>query len=196
MEEQKGVVTYRIDPRPSRMSVRVTAAGLLSAFGHNPVIAARNFTGKAEVQADNLESASLHVEIAADSLEVTGDVSEKDRREIERVMREEVLETASYPLITFDSADVKANSTGPSQYRVELRGRMTLHGVTRDQLIPVRVTISGDRLRASGEFSLYQSENGISLVSVAGGALKVKDELKVSFEVVASALKARDTAAA
>jgi hypothetical protein len=75
MEEQKRVVTYRIDPRPSRLSVRVTAGGLLSAFGHNPVIAARNFTGEAELQADNLESASLHVEIAADSLEVTGDVS-------------------------------------------------------------------------------------------------------------------------
>jgi polyisoprenoid-binding protein YceI len=97
------------------------------------------------------------------------------------MMREEVLETASNPLITFDSNDVKANSTRPSRYGVELRGKMTVHGSTRDQLIPVRVTIGGDRLRASGEFSLYQNEYGITLVSLAGGALKVKDEVKVSF---------------
>jgi hypothetical protein len=34
------------------------------------------------------------------------------------------------------------------------------------------------------------------LVTVAGGALKVKDELKASFEILASAVRAQDTAAA
>ncbi len=43
----------------------------------------------------------------------------------------------------------------------------------------------GDMLRASGEFSLLQSDYGIPLVSVAGGALKVKDELKFTFDIVA-----------
>jgi hypothetical protein len=40
-------------------------------------------------------------------------------------------------------------------------------------------------LRASGEFALKQTDYGIKLVSVAGGALKLKDELKFSFEIVA-----------
>jgi hypothetical protein len=40
-------------------------------------------------------------------------------------------------------------------------------------------------LRASGEFLLSQSSYGIKPVSVAGGALKLKDELKFSFEIVA-----------
>jgi hypothetical protein len=40
-------------------------------------------------------------------------------------------------------------------------------------------------LRASGEFTLSQSVYNIKPVSVAGGALKIKDELKFSFEIVA-----------
>jgi hypothetical protein len=40
-------------------------------------------------------------------------------------------------------------------------------------------------LRASGDFILRQADYQIKLVSVAGGALKLKDELKFSFEIVA-----------
>jgi hypothetical protein len=40
-------------------------------------------------------------------------------------------------------------------------------------------------LKAVGNFTLLQSDFGIELVSVAGGSLKVKDELKFSFDVVA-----------
>jgi hypothetical protein len=51
-------------------------------------------------------------------------------------------------------------------------------------------------MRASGEFSLCQTDYGIELVSVAGGALKVKDDVKVSFDVVASRVQAKDSMAA
>ena len=43
----------------------------------------------------------------------------------------------------------------------------------------------GEMLRASGDFTLKQSDYQIKPVSVAGGALKMKDELKFSFEMVA-----------
>jgi hypothetical protein len=40
-------------------------------------------------------------------------------------------------------------------------------------------------LRISGEFPLRQSDYGIKPVSFAGGALRLKDELKLSFELMA-----------
>ena len=43
----------------------------------------------------------------------------------------------------------------------------------------------GDTLRANGEFALRQSDYRIKLASVAGGALKLKDELKFTFDIVA-----------
>jgi polyisoprenoid-binding protein YceI len=66
-----------------------------------------------------------------------------------------------------------------------LNGQLTLHGVTQSQPITARVTPLGSMLRASGDFTLSQTVYDIKPVSVAGGALKLKDELKFSFEIVA-----------
>jgi polyisoprenoid-binding protein YceI len=196
MEDAKTLTFYRIEPRSSRFTVQVTAGGLLSAFGHNPVIAVRDFSGEARLELDHLEASSVRLEVQASSLEVAGDVNEKDRREIEAIMHERVLESSTYPTIVFESSAVKATAAGPGQYRVEIAGTLSLHGVTSDQTIAARVMVSADRLRASGEFSLFQSNYGIELVTVAGGVLKVKDEIKVTLEVVASAVKATGSVAA
>jgi hypothetical protein len=68
---------------------------------------------------------------------------------------------------------------------VMLNGNLTMHGVTCSQPVTTRVTLLGSMLRASGDFLLDQTDYSIKLVSVAGGALKLKDELKFSFEIVA-----------
>ena len=195
MDAPNGRVTYRVDPKPSRFTVQVTAAGLLSSFGHNPVIAVRDFTAEAQFDPQKPESASLHVVVKAPSLEVMSDVSDKDRREIESKMHTDVLQSDGFPEIVFDSSAIKANSASPGQYWIEIPGKLTLHGVTREQMIRARVTASAERLRASGELSLRQTDYGIELVSAVGGALKVKDELKCSFDMVATAVKAGEPAA-
>jgi polyisoprenoid-binding protein YceI len=196
MEETQKISAYRLDPKPSRFTIRVTAGGLLSAFGHNPLIGVREFSGEVRFDPASPESASIRMQIPSTSLEVAGDVNEKDRREIEQMMHEQVLESGTYPVIEFQSSEVKVTSNGAGQFRAAISGDLSLHGVTRPLTIVARVTANGDRIRASGEFSIYQTEYGIQLVTVAGGALKVKDELKASFEIVASAVRAQDTAAA
>jgi polyisoprenoid-binding protein YceI len=196
MDVQKTLAVYRIDPKASRLTVQVTAGGILASFGLNPVIAVRDLTGEAQFEPNTLENASVHLEISASTLEVAGGVNDKDKAEIEQRMHRDVLESDTYPLISFNSSNVKATPMGSSQYRVEITGPMTIHGVTNDQTISARVIIGGDRLRASGEFILRQTDYAIELVSVAGGALKVKDELKVSFDVAAAAAKSKDSLAA
>ena len=180
-----GVDHYSIDPVMSRFTARATASGMLSSFGHNPTIAIREFTGEAAFEPDSLENAEVHLRINAQSLAVTDNISDKDRREIERTMNQEVLEVARYPDIVFDSAKVSASKAGDGQYWVNLVGHLTLHGVTNDQPVAAQVALIGDTLRAHGEFSLRQTEYGIKLVSVAGGTLKLKDELKCSFDILA-----------
>ena len=46
-------------------------------------------------------------------------------------------------------------------------------------------TLALGRLHASSQFTLRQTDYRIELASVAGGALKVKDEVKVSFDLIA-----------
>ena len=48
----------------------------------------------------------------------------------------------------------------------------------------------GDRITASGQFVVRQSDYGIKPVSIAGGTLKLKDEIELSFDIVARAAKA------
>ena len=127
----------------------------------------------------------MHVTVKAASLTVTDDISDKDRREIEREMQDSVLESAKYPEIVYDCSRVSVNNPGNGQYSITLQGNLTLHGVTRGLTIPARVAVTGDMLRAFGEFSLRQSDYNIKPVSAIGGGLKVKDEVKFSFDIVA-----------
>ncbi len=182
---ESAAVRYLIDSSSSKFTVRVFASGMLSALGHSPTFGIRKFAGEIEFSADAPEASSLRIQVQADSLEVLDDIKNSDRQEIESTMKQKVIETDKYPLIAFDARAASAEPLGGGRFRANLSGQLTLHGVARPLLIPVQVTPMGDMLRAGGEFSLLQTDYGITLVVVAGGALKVKDELKFVFDMVA-----------
>ncbi len=176
---------YAIDTDMSKFTVRAFASGMLSAFGHSPTLAAREFSGEARFSGSTFEEAFLRINIKAASLTVIDNISEKDRREIENTMNQRVLETQKYPDIMFESSNVSASKAGDGQYWVNLVGKLSLHGVTRDQAVAAQVALIGNTLRAHGEFSLLQTTYRIDVVSIAGGTLKLKDELKCSFDILA-----------
>src|SRR5205809_539189 len=176
---------YRIDPTQSRFMVRAFAGGLLSAFAHDHNIAIRDIAGEANFTYGTVEPASLRMMIKADSLAVTDKIKESDREKIEGTMRNEVLEVAKHPEITFKSNSIAATKTGDGQYQARIAGDLTLHGVTRPLTMSARLEFGDRTLRAKGAFTLKQSSFEIKPVSVAGGTIKVKDELKFTFDIVA-----------
>jgi polyisoprenoid-binding protein YceI len=185
IQEMNANTCYAIDRAGSEFTVQVFASGLLSAFGHSPKIAIRDFSGVAQVNPDDIAHSSLKIIIRADSLAVRDDVSDKDRREIERVMQQDVLEAAAYPEIVYGCSNITATKNGQGQYSVTLNGDLTMHGITHSQTVTARAAITEDSLRAFGNFSLRQTDYDLKLVTIAGGALKVKDELKFSFNILA-----------
>lgn len=178
------VVQYRLDPNRSRFTVRAFSGGMLSAFAHNPTFAIRGFTGEIGLAPEAIERSSLRLQIKAEALDLMDDVNAKDQREIERMMREDVLEISRYPEITFASASVAGTMTSEGQYRVKITGNLTLHGVTNTATMDAQLWVMPGSLRAQGEFPLRQTDYRIKLVSAAGGTIKVKDELKFSFDIV------------
>ncbi len=174
---------FRVDPQASKLTVRAFAGGALSAMGHNPTFAVRDFSGEVEFDADAPASSSLRLVVKASTLALTDNVSDKDRQEIERATRDEVLEVAKFPEITYDCPGSKVTAAGATQ--LTLAGELTLHGGTRTQTVRVRVFPMGATLRGQGEASVRLSEYGIRPVSVAGGMLKVKDEVKLTYDIVA-----------
>jgi polyisoprenoid-binding protein YceI len=177
-------VRYVINSAISKFTVQAFASGLLSAFGHNPIISISDFSGEINLSED-IDQSRFQITVQAASLKGASDASDKDRREIERLMNKEVLESGRYPEIAYSCSSIASSKTGEGQYWSALNGELTLHGVTRNLTVPTRVFISGDTLKAAGSFSILQSDYGIKPVSVAGGSLKVKNEVKFVFDMVA-----------
>jgi polyisoprenoid-binding protein YceI len=177
--------TYTIAASESSFHVFVGKAGLLSVLAHNHNIAVKSFTGRVSVPDSGAANGTLELEADARSLEVLDNVSEKDKAEIMKSMHEAVLESAKYPKIVFKSASVAGfNQTG-STASFTLNGDLTLHGVTKRIAVPVKVELSGQQLRAAGRYTLKQTDFGITPYSAAGGAIKVKNEVVISWRLVA-----------
>jgi polyisoprenoid-binding protein YceI len=178
-------VRYLIDGKSSTFTVRAFATGLLSAFGHNPTIAISDFEGEILFNPEAVEHSSLRLVAHAALLTVTDDIREKDREEINRIMQQEVLESDSYPDIVYECSRITASRVGEGQYWGTLNGELTLHGVTRSQPVPARISVNSDLLRTTGDFSVRQRDYEIRPVSAVGGTVKLKDELKLSFDISA-----------
>jgi polyisoprenoid-binding protein YceI len=178
-------VHYQIDTRTSQFTVQAFASGLISAVAHSPKIAIRDWTGDIETTGDHWTDSSLKVRINARSLEVLDELRDTDRRELHRVMNEEVLHSKAFPEIFFESETVEIEKLNQGLYRVRVKGQLRLHGITNPQTVEAQLTVGADTARAHGDFKFKQSHFEIPIASIAGGTLKLQDELKVSFYVVA-----------
>lgn len=183
---EDATVRHVIDARAGTLVVQAFATGLLSAFAHNPKIAVRNFEGNVDLAAGAtpVAGARMRLRIQADSLEVIEEMSSKDRDEIQRRMREEVFDVDSFPEIVYECSKISA-SGGGDRYWVALQGELTMHGITRPVPVSTKVSVNGNSLRASGEFTLRQSDFRIPLITAAAGTIRVKDEVKCTFDIVA-----------
>lgn len=183
---EDATVHHVIDAKESRLVVQAFATGLLSAFAHSPRIAVRKIDGTVDlgVGATALGGARMRLRVQADSLEVIEEMSGKDREEIHRRMREEVFDVESFPEIVYQCCKVTASGVG-DRYWVGLQGELTMRGITRSVPVSAKVSLNGNSLRASGEFTLRQSDFKIPLVTAAAGTIRVKDEVKCTFDIVA-----------
>jgi polyisoprenoid-binding protein YceI len=176
---------YSADPRVSRVTVRAFAGGLLQAFAHNPTFAVRQYTCDLTLDPASPRESKMVFSAQAASLELTDHVSESDRREIERIMRDQVLEIGRFPTISFNGERVDVTEVVGGRLHATVAGTMNMHGVARPLTVEADGSMQGKTLRAFGEATIRQTEFGIKLVSVAGQAIKVKDELRCSFDIVA-----------
>ena len=179
-------VRYVIDTSHSKFMARAFAGGILWFKGHDHHLAARDFTGEVELTPDSITPASLHLVVKAASLVETGEAFTEPQKEIiNKELREIVLHPDRYPDITFQSTSVSAKPSGGAGHDVKIIGNLTLHGVTRREEIPVRVTTQGNEMRAIGEFSIDRGDYGVKATSAFHGMVRVRDKVKFTFDIVA-----------
>ena len=161
-----------IDTSNSKLVVHVSKAGAFSALGDDHQV-------EAPIAEGSVDEATRRVSFVVESqrMKVLDPQLSPDKRQQvqERMVGPEVLNVASFPRITFESTRVEQAGAD----RLVVYGQLSLHGVTRSVVVNVRA----ENGRYVGSATLKQKEFGITPVSIAGGTVKVKDELTIEFDV-------------
>ena len=163
-----------IDIGHSTLQVRVFKSGLFSAFAHDHEIEAPIMQGSVNLS----KKPSVELRVDARKLRVLDPkLSPKNRADVQKTMEgPQVLDSNRFTEISFHSTAVE--SKGKEQWTVH--GDLTLHG----QSSPVAVDVNLRNGHYLGSARLKQCGFGITPVSIAGGTVKVKDEVDVEFDVV------------
>jgi YceI-like domain len=164
-----------IDTERSTLTVFVYKSGFFSGFADDHVVRAPIARGTISDEAP----LAVSIEVESASLKVLDPkLSEDKRAEVQtRMLGPEVLDTAAHPDITFKSTEIAP--AGESRWTVT--GELSIHGQTR----PARFAVERREGRYRGTVTLKQRDFGIQPISIAGGTVKVKDEVKVEFDIVA-----------
>jgi polyisoprenoid-binding protein YceI len=176
-------VRYVFDATQSQFTVQAFKTGLLSTFGHSPIFAVSDYSGEARFGSSGLASFSLELTVVADSLVLLDRVSQADRREIESRMRDDVLDTRACPEIRYRAERLADERLAAGRYRLRIGGPLTLHGVTHPHQVVAELTVFEDAVRLRGSCALKLSDYQIKPVSALAGAIKLKDELQLVFDL-------------
>lgn len=164
-----------IDTERSTLTVFAYKSGLFSAFADDHVIRAPIAGGS--IADTGTPAVEINVR-SADLVALDPNLSASKRAEVQtRMIGPEVLDIKQYPDITFASTGIQP--AGADRWTVS--GRLTIHGTTK----PVTFAVTSQNGHYRGTLSLKQSDFGIKPISIVGGTVKVKDELKVEFDIVA-----------
>jgi polyisoprenoid-binding protein YceI len=178
--------SYTVDAARSAVSVHVGRAGLFGFAGHEHLVIAPRLEGEIDADPAHVESSSVRLTFESAALRVSarGEPPSDVPKVQARMLGPDVLDAARFPTVSLRSTRVEARQVERDTYDLEVTGTLTLHGVARPVVLPVRVVLSGGTLRARGRLVLRQSDYGMKPVSV-GGLVKVKDEVSIDFTIVA-----------
>ena len=162
-----------IDTGRSTVTVRVFKSGLFRAFADDHLVQAPLAEGSLD------DSATPHVQIVIDARRMRvldPGLSAGDRQEVQRrMLGPEVLDVDRFQWISFHSVAIHRLDAGGWL----VRGELELHG----QIHAVTVNVFHENSRYKGSATLRQSDFGIAPISILGGTVKVKDEIKIGFDI-------------
>ena len=160
-----------IDSAKSSVVIRVFKSGLFAGLAHDHTIQAPVATGNIDMHE---KSVTLTFNVA-DIRVLDPGVSDSDRKDIDATMKgPKVLDGAQFPTISFASSSVKTSGD-----RNEVTGTLKLHGASRQITVPVAWQVG----KYTGSLSLKQTDYGITPVKIAGGTVRVKDEITIQFSI-------------
>jgi polyisoprenoid-binding protein YceI len=178
---------YRVDGAASNVTFHVGKSGMMSAMAHEHDVKASGLTGTVTMDMDSAEHSRLSLSFPSSGLKVIPDKEPAgDAPKVQAAMEgPECLDVKKFPNIEFRSIKVAGKPSGNNAWSVTISGELELHGERKPITIPATVSVQADTLTAKGNATIKQTDFGITPIAVAGGTVKVKDELAMTFTIVA-----------
>lgn len=184
---------YAVDPAASRVRIFVFRAGAAARLGHNHVLSVPKFEGYVSVPSEQAADARFELRVPLAELvvddpdlrrETAGNFSgERSADDIAGTRRNMLgtrgLSADQFPIVRLRSVAVEGDWPV-----LVAQVEVTLHGVTRAQAVMLRVERSPTQLKVDGQFTLRQSDFGITPFSALGGLMKVQDSVAIEFKLV------------
>jgi polyisoprenoid-binding protein YceI len=172
---------YQINMPPSHIEIHLYKAGFFGGLGDNHLISLTHFSGFANLS--NAQPWQAQVNAEAGSLKVIDPwASASDREEVQDTMLgPKQLDVSHFPSIALRSLTFEPTGQDTTW---RLKADLTLHGVTRPVDFSLICHQTGDDLRVQGKKMLRLRDFNIEPYSRAFGAVRVKNEFDVTFDVV------------
>lgn len=170
---------WHLGPADGQLLVKTGVAGAAAKMGHRLTIAMTSW--QARVRWADGEPVAVEVTVDVDSLEVQrgdGGVTGLSGPEkvLARVNALKSLSAKQFPHIRFTSEAIGEVADG---YR--LNGALEIHGESRGCVVDLHLRDAGDVWQMSCDVEVSQTDFGVTPYSMMFGALKVADDVTVSF---------------
>lgn len=178
--------TYAVVESKSSVLIHVGKSGALSFAGHRHEVQAP-VSGTVTADPAHLSASSVDLTFASGRLRVLPEGEPSgDAPKVEEVMHgPKVLDAVRFPEIHFRSKTVNGRALSGDGYDLSLVGELSLRGVTQEITIPLKVTLNGRSLTAVGHATLRHDQFRMKPVSAGGGTVKVANEIRIDFQIVA-----------
>ena len=120
-------------------------------------------------------------DLTVDTTSISSDKSQRDNR-----LRNEGLQTDTYPTATFKLTQpvaVPAAALAGTPSDVTLTGDLTLHGVTKSVQIPAKAQLVNGTVSVAGSLSFPLSDFGMTAPNIGGFIVSIADHGTLEFVV-------------
>jgi polyisoprenoid-binding protein YceI len=137
----------------------------------------RAVTGSLRVAGDRLEAATIQ----ADLTQLTSDQSRRDN-----AVRQQGLQSERFPMATFQLVQPITLPSGLARgqtVKADAKGRLTVHGTTRDVALPLQGRWNGDTIQVAGALKIAMTDYGIQPPRL-GPVVSIDDAATVEVQLV------------
>ena len=168
------VQSFRLIPDESQIITKVK-----DPFGSIVNGAVRVRQGEARGDIDRLQEVGS-VNLVIDSSSYNSNIGLRDQD-----VQEHYLEVQQYPVIRFSSTGIQKIERPQSPedlWQITIRGRLELHGVQKEVIVPVRLLYQTNKITAQGNFRFVLEDFNIRVPTLL--FLKAGNQVDVEFRIV------------